>query len=57
MARPPGGGENSDPVSSTVPVHVPDGTVMSEPVVELRRSSRVRRENTKYSKDLYDLSD
>ena len=57
MARPPGGGENSDPVSSTVPVHVPDGTVMSEPVVELRRSTRVRRENTKYSKDLYDLSD
>ena len=55
--RPPGGGENPDPVSTTVPVLVPDGTVMSEPVVELRRSTRVRRENTKYSKDLYDLSD
>ena len=34
----------------------PDATVTSEPVVGLRRSGRVRRGNSKYSEDLYDLS-
>ena len=60
MTGPPGGveiGQNSDHVSTTVPENIPDTTVMSEPVVQLRRSTRVRHENSKYSKDLYDLSD
>ena len=59
MTEPPDGVENLSPVPATIPVHVPDATVMSEPepVVQLRRSTRVRRENSKYSKDLYDLSD
>ena len=34
----------------------PDATVTSELVVGLRRSGRVRRGNSKYSEDLYDLS-
>ena len=60
MTEPPDGVESSQnlgPAPATIPVHVPDATVMSEPVVQLRRSTRVRRENSKYSKDLYDLSD
>ena len=60
MTEPPDGVESSQnlgPVPAAIPVQVPDATVMSEPVIELRRSTRVRRENSKYSKDLYDLSD
>ena len=46
MAGPPDSGEKSQnlaPVPTSAPVHVPDATVMSESVVELRRSTRVQR--------------
>ena len=51
-------GERSESLA-VVPAPTPtqdDATVMSEPVVGSRRSSRVRQENSKYSRELYDLS-
>jgi len=56
--EPPHGGETSESLA-LVPVPTTardDATVKSEPVVGSRRSSRVRHENSKYSRDLYDLS-
>ena len=56
--EPSDGGEMSEslaPVPSPTPAK-DDATVISEPVVGSRRSSRVRQENSKYSRDLYDLS-
>ena len=49
--EPPDGGEMNENLTPA-----PDATVTSEPVVGLRRSGRVRRGNSKYSEDLYDLS-
>ena len=56
--EPPHGGETSESLA-LVPVPTTardDAAVKSEPVVGSRRSSRVRHENSKYSRDLYDMS-
>ena len=57
-AGPPDDREISEclaPVPAPTPAQ-DDATVVSEPAVGSRRSSRVRQENSKYSRDLYDLS-
>ena len=48
-------GQNLAPAPTPAPVHIPCTTATDEPFVEMRRSMRIRRENSKYYRELYDL--